>query len=282
MRKDWLAANRANWDDRTPIHLQSRFYDVDGWLAQGRPPRAREAEALGDVAGLTLVHLQCHIGLDTLTWARAGADVTGIDFSSPAIDAARSIAARAGLAERSRFLCADVYDASEALAGETFDIAYVSLGALCWLPSVDRWAAQVANVVRPGGRFFIHDGHPTASAMADDEPVFERPYFEEQAPVVFDDDVTYTDGDQRLLHTRTYEWNHSLGQIVTSLIAHGLRLEWLTEHDWTAWPRFPFLVEAAPGRWSTPPNRPRLPLSFSLLATKPDTETTRAGSGDPA
>ncbi len=124
-----LAANQANWDERTGLHLRSRFYDVESWLSESRGPRAREVEALGDVAGLRLLHLQCHFGLDTLAWARAGARVTGLDFSPAAIDAARAIAARAGLDDRATFVCADVYDAVEALAQATFDIVYVSLGA---------------------------------------------------------------------------------------------------------------------------------------------------------
>ena len=130
-----------------PIHLASRFYDVEQWLAD--PPRAtpRELEALGDPSGLELVHLQCHFGLDTLAWADAGARVTGLDFSPEAIRTAEDLAVRAGLADRSTFVCANVFDAAEVLGPETFDIVYVSLGALHWLPSVDRWADQVA---RPG------------------------------------------------------------------------------------------------------------------------------------
>jgi SAM-dependent methyltransferase len=163
-----LAANRANWNDRTRVHLESEFYDVDGWLRDGRPLRVYESEALGDVGGLSLLHLQCHFGLDTLTWARHGARVTGLDFSDEAIEAARDLAQRAGLDDRARFVCSDVYDATSALGHETFDIVYVSLGALCWLPSVDRWAEQVAALVAPGGRFYIHDVHPLAWALADD------------------------------------------------------------------------------------------------------------------
>ena len=129
------AMNRANWDERTAIHLESRAYDVEGWIRDGKGPPPRELEALGDVSGLRLLHLQCHIGLDTLAWARAGASVTGLDFSPAAIAAATEITERAGLSGRARFVCADVYDACEALDHATFDVVYVSLGSLCWLPS---------------------------------------------------------------------------------------------------------------------------------------------------
>lgn len=263
-----LAINRANWDDRTGIHLESQFYDVDGWLRDHRGPREREIDALGDVAGLTLLHLQCHFGLDTLAWARAGAHVTGLDFSPAAINAAHDLAARAGLADRAAFVCADVYDAVDALEGATFDIVYVSLGALCWLPSVDRWADQVGRLVAPGGRFYLHDGHPVAWALADDDVRFEHTYFEEAEPFTIETEESYTDGTRPLRSKRIYEWNHSIGEIVTALLRHGLTLQWLVEHDWTVWPRFPWLVEHTPGQWVPTSGHPRVPLTFSLLATR--------------
>jgi SAM-dependent methyltransferase len=163
-----LAANRANWDERTELHVRSRFYDVDAWLRDEPGPRARELAALGDVDGLTLIHLQCHFGLDTLQFARAGAVVTGLDFAPSAIDAARDIARRAGLDDRATFVCANVYDAVDALESATFDIVYVSLGALTWLPSVDRWAETAAALVKPGGRLYLHDCHPLSWALDDE------------------------------------------------------------------------------------------------------------------
>ncbi len=267
---DHLAANRANWDERVAIHVASRFYDVDGWLRERPGPRGWESEVLGDVAGLDVAHLQCHFGQDTLQLATAGATVTGLDFSGEAIAAARALAERAGLTERARFVEADVLDAAEVLAPERFDLVYVSLGALCWLPSVERWADQVGRLLRPGGRLYLHDGHPLAWALADDDLRLEHTYFEEAQPYVDDVDITYTDGDARISSRRTYEWNHSMGEIVTAVARQGLTVDSLSEHDWTVWPRFPWLVETADGRWGVPPDRPRLPLSFTLLASKPE------------
>ena len=264
-----LEANRANWNDRTDVHLSSQFYDVEGWLRTQRGPRPREIDALGDVSGLTLLHPQCHFGLDTLAFARVGARVTGLDFSRAAVDAARDIANRAGLADRATFVCADVLDAANALDHQTFDVVYVSLGALSWLPSVDRWASQVAALVAPGGRFYLHDGHPLAWALADDRLCLEHTYFEEVEPFVEDSDATYTDARRPIVNERHYEWNHGIGETVTALIKYGLRLEWLAEHDWTVFPRFPWLVADGTGTWRTPSDMPRAPLTFSLLARRP-------------
>jgi SAM-dependent methyltransferase len=266
---DYLDTNRANWDDRVPIHVASRFYDVDGWLRnRPGPRRAWEHELLGDVDGLDVVHLQCHFGLDTLSLANAGARVTGLDFSSAAIAEARSLAERAGLAEQARFVEANVLTAAQALHGEQFDLVYVSLGALCWLPSVGQWAAQVAALLRPGGRLYLHDGHPLAWALAEDSLLIEHTYFEEEEPYIDDSGATYTEQSARLAHTQSYEWNHSIGEIVTAVLGQGLRLTSLVEHDWTVWPRFSWLVETGDHRWRVPPDRPRVPLTFTLVAAQ--------------
>lgn len=269
MPEDWLEANRANWDERTPIHLGSEFYDVGGFLRDGRGPRRREIDALGDVSGLRLVHLQCHIGLDTLAFARAGAIVRGLDFSPVAVAAARDLAARAGLSDRAEFVCAELYRATEALGHATFDIVYVSLGALCWLPVVDAWAAQVAALLAPGGRLYLHDGHPLADALGENSLVLENDYFEEAEPYVDDSAGTYTDSEREITHRRNYSWNHGLGEIVTALVTRGLVLESLVEHDWTSFRRFPFLVQTDRHQWTTPPGMARIPMSFTLLARRP-------------
>jgi SAM-dependent methyltransferase len=194
--------------------------------------------------------------------------VTGLDFSPSAIEAATDLARRAGLDRRATFVCANVYDATTSLSPATFDIVYVSLGALCWLPSVERWADQVAALARPGGRLYLHDSHPLAWSLAYETPTLESTYFEEPDPYVDDSEETYTDADQPLVNVRSYEWNHSLGLVVTALVDRGLRLDSLIEHDWTVHQRFPWLIETAAGHWTTPPGRPRLPLSFTVVATR--------------
>jgi len=263
-----FAQNRTSWDQRVPVHVASEFYDVEGWLREGRGPRPEEAAALGDVSGLDLVHLQCHFGLDTLAWARVGARVTGLDFSEPAIDQARVLARRAGLEDRATFVCANVYDAVDALDHRSFDVVYVSLGALNWLPSVDRWASVAAALARPGGRLFLHEVHPLSDALGHAELVVEHTYFEEPEPFIDESGYTYTDGTYTVSMERNYSWNHSLGEIVTAVIDHGFVLEGLEEHDWTSFARFPWLVRAGDQRYVLPPGRPRVPLSFSLSARR--------------
>ncbi len=263
-------ANRAWWDSTVSVHLRSDFYDVEGWLRQGRGPRAHESETLGDVAGLELIHLQCHFGKDTLSWARAGARVTGLDISPQAIDAAADLAERAGLAERADFVCAPVDEAVTALGGRTFDIVYVSLGALSWLPNIDNWARQVAGLLRPGGRIFLHDVHPLSEALADDDLTVIYPWFEEARPIVDTMAGSYADmtATDVLPGEPTYTWNHGMGEIVQALISHGMRLDLLDEHDWTSFQRFPWLIEEGEEKFVTPSDHLRVPLSFTLMATK--------------
>ena len=264
-----LEANRENWNERVGIHTRSEFYDVEGWLRDAPGPDLKESGALGDVGGMTLVHLQCHFGMDTLRWARAGATVTGLDFSPAAIDEALELAHRAGLAERSTFVRANVYDAPQALSSERFDVVYVSLGALCWLPDVAAWGEVVSQLLKPEGRLYLHDVHPFTSCFDDDGERIIYPYFEEiAAPFVYDGAFTYTDGE-KLTATRTYEWNHSLGEVVAALLNQGLILDSLTEHDWTVFQQFPWLVENSSGQFVAPTGRPRVPLTFTILAHAP-------------
>jgi SAM-dependent methyltransferase len=266
--ENWLAANQANWDDRAAIHVRSKFYDIDGWLRDEPGPTALERSALGDTEGLSLVHLQCHIGTDTLRWARVGATVTGVDFSPVAVRGATTLAQRAGLSERSRFVCANVYDAPDSLSGERFDVVYVSLGSLCWLPSVEGWAEVVARLLKPGGRLFVHDVHPLSNCLDDDGERFAFGYFETAEPLVFVSNETYTDGPP-ILRTTTYEWNHSLSDVFHALRFNGLVLDAFDELDWTVWAQFPWLVESGEGTWTVPPDRPRIPLAFTIVAHRP-------------
>jgi SAM-dependent methyltransferase len=276
---DWRALNRANWDDRVPVHLASSFYDLAGFRAGASTLQPFEVSEVGDVAGRRLVHLQCHIGLDTLSWARRGAQVSGLDFSAPAIDAASALAASLGIP--ATFVVSDVYDAVDAFGGQRFDIVYTGTGALVWLPDIPRWARVVAGLLSPGGFLYLVEGHPfvqilddaagapgaasAAGASGASGLCVARDYFD-AAPQVEDYPYTYTDGPA-LEHTRQVEFQHSLGEIVTSLADAGLRIEFLHEYDFDAFGRFDSLQRREDGTYRFPAGQPRVPMQFSLRAS---------------
>ncbi|MEA2227796.1 MAG: hypothetical protein QOF29_1732 [bacterium] len=262
---EWLETNRAMWDERVPLHVEGEFYDVAGFLAGKTALRAFELEEMGSVEGLSLVHPQCHFGLDTLSWARRGARVTGLDFSGPAVEAAGAIAERAGL--EADFVQANVYDAAEALGGRRFDVVYTGLGALIWLPDVRRWADVMTSLLEPGGRFYLSEFHPIADVFGDDDLSIAHPYFGAE-PIVWDEPGTYADLSAVTEHNRSIEWHHGMGEVVSALIDAGLRIELLHEHDHTLFPRWPFLVRSGP-IWRLPEGIPSLPLMYSLRATLP-------------
>lgn len=269
---DWRALNRANWDDRVPVHLASSFYDLAGFRAGASTLQPFEVAEMGSVTGLSLVHLQCHIGLDTLSWARRGALVSGLDFSAPAIDAASSLATELGLT--AEFVVCDVYDAVAAFGGRRFDIVYTGIGALVWLPDIPRWAQVVAGLLAPGGFVYLVEGHPFAQILEEAPGVpgapglmVARDYFD-AAPQVEDYPYTYTDGPA-LEHTRQVEFQHGLGEILTSLAEAGLRIEFVHEYDFELFQRFDSLQRQEDGTYRLPPRQPRVPMMYSLRASAP-------------
>lgn len=220
---------------------------------------------MGAVAGRDLVHLQCHFGQDTLAWARHGARVTGLDFSERAIEAARALAAEVDI--EAEFVAADVYDAVEALGERGFDVVCTGMGALCWLPDVERWAQVVAALLRPGGALYLSEFHPITEVFADEDLTVRHPYFHSE-PHVFEAPGTYADVEAKTEHNRTLEWTHGIGEVVGALLGAGLRLELLHEHDHTLFPRWPFLEQHG-GTYRMPDAMPSLPLMYSLRAARP-------------
>ena len=274
MDDDYRALNRANWDERAPAHAASPGYHLETFRTD--PAYLSEVVTfdrtlLGDVAGLRGVHLQCHIGTDTISLARLGARMTGLDFSPAAVAEATALSEEldAGV----DFLEADVYDAAELLPNGEFDLVYTGVGALCWLPSVSRWAAVVAKLLKPGGRLFIREGHPVLWALADPLPEgrleLAHPYFERDEPMVWEEGGTYVETEVEFRHTVTHEWNHGLGEIVTALLGEGLTLDTLVEHDSLPWDAFPGFTEELAGGEHRLEDRPwRLPHSYTISATK--------------
>ncbi|HET6937449.1 MAG TPA: class I SAM-dependent methyltransferase [Nocardioides sp.] len=272
---DYRTLNRLSWDERAPAHAASPGYNLDAFRQDPKylsDVVRFDLPLLGDVSGLRGVHLQCHIGTDTISLARLGARMTGLDFSPAAVAQATQLSEELGAGVD--FVEADVYDAAEVLPAGEFDLVFTGIGALCWLPSVSRWAEVVATLLKPGGRLFIREGHPMMWALADPLPEgrleLDLPYFELEEPNVWDEGGTYVATDVEFQHNVTKEWNHGLGEIVTALLDQGLVLETLVEHDSVPWDAFPGYSEELPDGEHRLSDRPwRLPHSYTISARKP-------------
>jgi SAM-dependent methyltransferase len=267
--------NLPNWEARAPIHAASDDYDLDAFVADPAHLSdvvAADAPHLGDLSGLRVVHLQCHIGTDTLSLARLGGTVTGVDFSPSALEVARDLARRTGTDVR--YLESSIDEVPTRLP-ERFDLVYTGVGSLCWLPSVARWAQIVAGLLAPGGRLYLREGHPVLWAIDDERGdgslVLGHPYFEHAEPSRWDETTSYA-GDGVIASPTTYEWNHGLGEIVQAVLDAGLRLTRLEEHRTVDWRALPWMVPAGHGRWRLPRDADRLPLMYTLEAVVDPTD----------
>lgn len=266
----YMAANRRSWDARTPTHFKSRFYDVDGFRAGASSLNSIEIDEMGDVEGKSLLHLQCHFGMDTMSWARQGARVTGVDFSEEAISRARSLSEELGI--DAKFVVSNVYALPDVLDGR-FDVVFTSYGVLTWLPDLERWAKVVAHFLEPGGSFHIVDAHPFGSVFYnEDDAVDLRPFYPYSTrgagPIASEPGPTYTDGPDEE-YGATFEWGHSVGDILNSLISAGLVIEFFHEHHFSAYRALPMMELGDDGWWRLPEGGESVPFLFSLKATKP-------------
>jgi SAM-dependent methyltransferase len=271
---DSWALNQANWDDRAPAHAASpdyavqRFAEDPGYLSHVvRFDRPR----LGEISGVRGVHLQCHIGTDTVSLSRLGARMSGLDFSAASLAQARRLAGLAGAPVD--FTAGNVYDAPGLLGRRAWDLVYTGVGALNWLPDIRRWAGVVADLLAPGGRLFLREGHPMLWTLQDPRPdrllVVEYPYFERDQPMVWDEPGTYVETGATFSHNVTHEWNHGLGEIVSAVLGAGLRLTGLTEHDSVPWEALPGQMDAlGGGEWRLADRPWRLPHSYTLQAVR--------------
>jgi SAM-dependent methyltransferase len=265
--------NRANWDERAPAHAASPDYGFQHLIAD--PHHLSETvrfdlPLLGDLSGVRGVHLQCHIGTDTVSLARLGASMTGLDFSSASIREARRLSAQSGTPVE--FVESNVHDALDVLPAADFDLVYTGIGALCWLPEVRQWADVVAGLARPGGRLFIREAHPMLWALDEsrsDELVVGFPYFEHSEPFVEDAPGTYVTSDVEFTHNVTHTWNHGLGEIITALFDAGMQVTGLVEHQTVPWEALPGQMEMIGlGEWRIRDRPWRLAHSYTLQATK--------------
>ena len=267
-------ANLRNWNDRVAIHWESDEYGIQRFIDD--PDHISrivdfDRQLVEPVEGQTLLHLLCHLGTDTLSWARLGAVVTGVDFSDKAIAAGKELSRTCGTP--GRFIEAEFYETPSAV-DEQFDIVYTGVGAICWLPDISAWGRVVADCLRPGGTFYIRDGHPAMSSMdwTDEDGPIEvgRDYFGSYTPIVSQVDESYA-GEGTLENQTTYTYTHGLGETINALLNAGLVLEFVNEHTFSEWRGIAQLVEGTDGRWRLPPaGEKHLPLMFSIRARKPD------------
>jgi 2-polyprenyl-3-methyl-5-hydroxy-6-metoxy-1,4-benzoquinol methylase len=265
--KLYYEANMRRWNELVGIHTKSGGYDVTGFLCGKSSLHAPELEALPDVEGKTLLHLQCYFGMDTLSWARRGAKVTGVDFSDKAIEMARLLAQKTGL--EAKFINCNLYDLPQHLDGQ-FDIVYTSYGVLTWLNDIEAWARIVAKYLKPGGTFFVAEFHPFIWIFDDDNPtqlVIKYDYWHKTEPDHYISEKAYASGSLKLKNTDGYDWAHPLGTVVTALINAGLTIEWLREHPFSVdEDQFKFMKKDPEGYWRLPGDP--VPLMYSIKARK--------------
>jgi 2-polyprenyl-3-methyl-5-hydroxy-6-metoxy-1,4-benzoquinol methylase len=260
---DYAEINRSLWNGKTEIHIKSDFYDVDGFKKGKSSLNYIELEALGDVKGKSLLHLQCHFGLDSLSWSRLGAKVTGIDLSDKSIETAKQLNAELGL--DAEFICSNVYDIKNVL-DKKFDIVFTSYGAIGWLPDLDKWAEIISHFLKPGGMFFMIEFHPFIWIFDEKYEKIQYSYFNLEA-IIEESSGTYTNRDAEFKHL-SYGWNHPLSETIGSLLKHNLKLESFEEYPLSVYNCFEKTVKREHGYWEIEGFEDKIPMMFSIKATK--------------
>jgi 2-polyprenyl-3-methyl-5-hydroxy-6-metoxy-1,4-benzoquinol methylase len=262
--KKYLADNKALWNQRTQLHTESKFYDVAAFKQGNSVLNNIELDILGDVKGKSLLHLQCHFGMDSLDFARRGASVTGVDFSDAAIDKATALNKELNL--NAKFICSDVYELlTNELITEQYDIVFTSYGTIGWLPNLDKWAQVVAKYLKPGGQFLIVDFHPALWMYSDDFSELAYSYFNKE--VITTNSATYTENSNEALGAE-HGWNHSFGEILSALLNQGLQLKQFEEYDYSPYPCFANSIATAPNHYQIKGMEGRLPMLYSISMYK--------------
>ena len=260
---EYFAANKDLWNQRTAVHKDSEFYDLEGFKAGVNVLTPIELNEVGDVKGKTLLHLQCHFGMDTMNFSRMGAKCTGVDLSDDAIKLAKEINDELKL--DAKFVCCNVYDTS-AFVKEQFDIVFTSYGTVGWLPDLDPWAKVIAEKLIPGGFFYMAEFHPVVW-MFDDDFTHIKYYYDNKELIVMEDQPTYT-GDKDEISGKEYSWNHSISEVLNALINAGLKIEFFNEHTFSPYSNFKNSVETETGKWHIKGMEGKLPMVYSLKARK--------------
>ncbi len=264
--KKFYETNKARWNELVDIHAKSQEYDVEGFIAGKNSLHQAELDMLGDVRGKSLLHLQCHFGMDTLSWGRLGAKVTGVDFSDTAIELARELARRTGV--DAEFICSNIYDLQEVL-DKQYEIVFTSIGVLCWLQDIDEWGRIVARHLKPRGTFLLVESHPIMWMFDDesDELRIKYSYWHRDEPWSWDTNGTYANEAAEIKNRRSYEWQHTVSDVLNSLIRAGLRIEEVREYPHLPWRYVKTAVKGWKGSWVIPGDP--LPQMWSVKAVKP-------------
>lgn len=261
--ENYLEINKKSWNAKVDPHLKSDFYFVDEFL-QGRSSlNSIELELLGELSGKSILHLQCHFGQDSISLSRIGAEVTGVDLSDKAIEAARDLAKKCGT--DTKFICSDVYTLPDIL-DEKFDIVYTSYGVIGWLPDLDQWAAVISHFLKPGGKFVMAEFHPAVWMFDDDFTKVTYSYFNEK-PILETYEGTYADKSADIVQEYVM-WNHSLGEVLQNLIKHKIGIDTFQEFDWSPYPCFNHVEEFEKGKWRISQFGNKMPLVYSLKGQK--------------
>ena len=260
---DYIKLNRQTWNNKTPHHLKSDFYDVEGFLKGESSLNEIELQLLGNVSGKDLLHLQCHFGQDTLCLARLGARVTGMDLSDAAIDAARELAARAAI--EARFVCCDIYDLPDHLSGK-FDVVFTSYGVIGWLPDLNKWARIISHFLKPGGMLVFAEFHPVVWMF--DNNFKEVTYnYSKADPIIENESGTYADKSADIQQT-TITWNHGIAEVLTALLENGMEIKAFNEYDYSPYNCFNDTVEFEPGKFRIAHLGNKIPMVYALMAVK--------------
>lgn len=238
----YYRVNKARWNELVNIHSRSDEYDLEGFMTGKITLHKLEKDLLGDVKGKSLLHLQCHFGLDTLSWARLGATVTGVDFSETAIKLAKEIASRAGI--NADFICSNIYDLPK-VHERQYDVVFTSYGVLCWLHDLEKWACIISQYLKPGGVFLLVETHPFLLVFDDeaDELKVRYSYWHSDKPMSWETEGTYADEKAKVSNKRSYEWQHTVSDVLNSLIKAGLSIVKVGEYPYLVWKYLPMSVK---------------------------------------
>lgn len=261
--KNYKEINRVSWNNRVDAHMNSEFYDMKGFLSGKSSLNSIEIGLLGDIKGKRILHLQCHFGQDTISMAREGAIVTGVDLSDKAIEKAKEIAEKCKV--DATFICCDIFDLPNHLE-EQFDSVYTSYGVIGWLPDLDKWARIVSRFLKPDGHFVFVEFHPVVWMFDDDFEKIEYNYFNAGA-MVETEDGTYADREAQISQ-ECIVWNHSLSDIINNLIKNGLRIDLLKEYDYSPYNCFKHTIEFEPKKYRIKHLENKIPMVFAIKALK--------------